>query len=217
VKGWKKMSKLNEKEIITRLEEFSKISPNPEAISSAKQKVRDLLLRQQEEYIGLRAKRSKMPFVLAAAKFAATVLIFVGLGFIAGRLSASKQVDVEQLRAALETSLKSSLEQTIKNDVLRQVQENLKTASAANNAALKEELLQKVNLYLSEFAERTTVASQQMNEQMFTELVALIEEARQRDRQQVEAALAQIRQQTAKFGSGLVALASQTEEILHTR
>lgn len=211
------MSKPNENEILARLKELSQIEPSSEATSRAVQKVRALLMKEQDEYVSSGMNTRRALFAVAIAKFAAAAIIFVGFGFLAGRLSAPRPLDMKELQVAMEASLKPSLESSITQDVLEQVQEELTSVLTANNAVLKDEFQRQVNQDLTEFAAQTIATFRTLSEQNFNELVDLIEEARQRDRRQVEAALSQIRQQTTKFGTGLVALATQADEILRTQ
>ncbi len=211
------MSKLNENEIFARLKELSKIEPDSVATGQAIQKIRTLLMKDQDEHVQPLVSSRKALFSIALAKFAAAAIIFVGFGFLAGRLSASKPADMEKIKVALETSLKPSLESAIKQDVLQQLQDRLDSALTANNAALKQEIQQQLSLDLSNLTSQTLAACRTINDQRFRDTIDLIEAARQRDRQQVETALTQIRQQTTKFGTGLVAVAAQTDEILRTK
>jgi hypothetical protein len=188
------MSKLNDDEILARLKELSNIKPTTESTDRAVQKIRELLLTQQNEPVVTIVSSHKATIIIAIAKFAAAAVIFVGFGFLAGRLSAPKPINMEQLQAALETSLKPSLESAIKQDVLQQL-----------------------NVDLTNLTSQTLAACRTINDQRFRDTIDLLEAARQRDRQQIETALAQIRQQTTKFGTGLVALAAQTDEILRTQ
>lgn len=211
------MSKLNEDQILTRLKELSQVEPAPEATGRSIQKIRDILMKEQDDYIGSGANTRKALFMVLIAKFAVAALIFVGFGFFAGRLSVPKPVDIEELRVTLESSIQSSLEPAIKQEVLGEVREQWTSALTANNTMLKEELQRQVSRDLNEFGARTIAASRILTEQRFRELIELIEAARERDRRQIEAALSQIRQQTTKFGNGLVALATQTDEALRTK
>jgi hypothetical protein len=211
------MSKLDENQILARLEELSHLEPTSEATGRTVRKIRDILMKEQDEYVGSGVNTRKALLMVSIAKFAVAALIFVGFGFFAGRLSAPKPLDMNELQVALESSIKSSLEPLIKQDVLVEFEERLVSALNENNTLLKDELQQQVDRDLNEFAARTVTASRNLTEQRFRELIDLIEAARERDRRQIEAALSQIRQQTTRFGSGLVALVTQADEALRTK
>ena len=112
------------------------------------------------------------------AQVAAVLVMVVGLGFVCGRVSVGPQVDPEQLRADLETSLRSSFE----------------TALTANGTRLKSDILTMLRKDLSVLTAQTLETSQAMTDQRVTELIQLIETVRRQDRHQIVAALQQIEQ-----------------------
>lgn len=155
-----------------------------------------------------------------ALKIAAVVLLLVGLGYIAGRLSPAQEVDVDQLRTDMETSLRSSLEPAIGESLLEQMNSQWESVFAASCSRLKDELHEQVRRDLTQFAAETMAASRSLTEQRLVELVQIIEAARMQDRRRVAAALDQIelnrlRDKTA-YGNGLETLAAQTNELLQT-
>lgn len=211
------MSQLNKDQIFTWLKEVSQIEPSPEAAGRTKRKIRDILIKEQNEYVKTGGNTRKVLFMVSVVKFAVAALIFIGFGFFAGRLSVPKPVDIRELQTALESSLKESLESSIEEDLSEEMNIRLESVVATNFNSLKEELRQQVHNDLAEFTAQTAIASRTLTERRFNELIDLIEAARQRDREQIEAALMQIRRQTTKFGTGLIALATQTDEALRTR
>ena len=104
--------------------------------------------------------------------------ILIGLGFVGGRLSVGSQVDVNQLRADLETSLKSSFDRSL----------------TANGMQLKSDILTLLREDLSVLTTQTLEVSQVMTDQRLTELIRLIETVRRQDRKQIVTALEQIEQ-----------------------
>jgi hypothetical protein len=124
---------------------------------------------------------------------------------------------VEELKAALESSLKASLEPAIRQDLSAQLNGQWQSAFAVSSAQLKEELQLQVRRDLTEFAAQTLAASGALTNQYLTELVQLIEAARRRERMQVTAALQQIEQEKIQFRNGLLAVAAQTNELLSTK
>jgi hypothetical protein len=109
---------------------------------------------------------------------AALLIVVIGLGFVGGRFSVDSHVDVDQLRADLEMSLKSSFE----------------TSLAANGSQLKFDILTLLREDLTVLTAQTLEASRGMTDQRLAELIRLIETVRQQDRKQIVMALEQIEQ-----------------------
>jgi hypothetical protein len=193
------MSEMDEKRIHERLERLSRVEPTPETIERAKQKVRDTL--------GRATTRSR-PYGLVA-KLAVAAVLMIGAGFLAGRLSAPKSLDVKELQAAMETSLKSSLEQSIRRELLDEMENRVQSVLAADRDTLKQELHQQVAADLRVFADQTLTAVGNLTDQRFMEFARMVEAARIKDRQRVAAALNYM---GSRFGDGLVTLAAQTNE-----
>ena len=165
------MSKDKENEIRYRLKILSQIEPSQEASEAAAQKVKDTLEKTQSGS-GTRIRR---PFFNAAIlKFAAAAVLLIGLGFIAGRLAAPAQPDMEDIQKLIDARL-------------------------------------------SKFAEQTLAASSTLMDQRINEMIVLVEAARENDRKQIAAALDKImydiRADTDRLGSGLVALAARTNDL----
>lgn len=151
-------------------------------------------------------------------KFAAAAVLLIGVGYVVGRVSAPRPLDMAELQSALETSLMSSLAPAIRQDVRGEVDRQLESAYAANSVRLKDELHQQVRHDLTEFAAETLAASRTITDRRVLELVQLIEAARTQDRQRIVKALEQVElnrlRDRTELGSGLVALAVQTDELL---
>jgi hypothetical protein len=151
-------------------------------------------------------------------RFAAAAVLLIGVGYIAGVLSASRVPDIQQLESALGASLKASLGPAIREDLLQQMNERWESVFATSCVQIKDELHQQVQRDLTEFAAQTLAASRTLTDQRVMELVRLIEAARMQDRRRVAEALEQIElnrlQDRARFGNGLQVLAAQTSERL---
>jgi len=188
------MSKIDENEICRRLEMLSQIEPTSEATERAINRTRLGFTW------GTATTTYKIKSPSPIFRFAAAAVLLICAGFLAGRLFAPQPIDVEQLRAELEASLKSSL--------------------SASCEQIKDELHQQVSRDLTQFAAQTLAASTTVTDQRLIELIQLIEEARMRDRFRVAAALEQIElnrlQDKTRLGNGLQALATQTNEPLRT-
>ncbi|MDH4240736.1 MAG: hypothetical protein OEW48_14345 [Phycisphaerae bacterium] len=201
------MSKIDENEILRRLKLLSQIEPASEATDRTMERVRNTLMGKEKgrEDSGTRVRQfPKRPI----AKFAAAAVLLIALGYVIGRLT-TPVPDMEQLQSALESSLRASL--------TKEMDQRWQRAFTANCIKFKDELQQQVRRDLTEFASKTLAASNTLTEQHLIQLVDLIEAARERDRQQVAAALEEIElnrlQDKSQIGSGLVALAARTSKL----
>jgi hypothetical protein len=211
------MSKNDENKIHHRLKILSQIEPSSKATNRAIQRTRDTLVNKEKNQQHANARIWRNIFKSPITKFAAAAVLLIAVGYIVGRASAPQTLDVEELQATLESSLKASLEPAIRQDLIVQLNEQWQSAFAANSAQLKEELHQQVRRDLTEFAAQTVTASGILTNQRLMELVQLIEAARRRERQQIEAALEQIEQEKIQLRNGLLAVAAQTNELLGTK
>ncbi len=211
------MSKIDENQIHHRLKALSQIKPSSEATGRAIQQVRDTLVNKEKTRQCTGTRIWQTVFKSPIAKFAAAAVLLIAVGYATGRLSAPQPLDVEELKAALETSLKSSLEPAIRQDLLEQFNDRWQSAFAAGCAQLKEELQRQVRRDLTEFAAQTLAASGSLTNQRLMELIQLIEATRRRERQQIEAAFEQIEQEKILLRNGLLAVAAQTNELLGTK
>jgi len=210
------MSKSDENQIEHRLKILSQIEPSSEATGRAIQRARDTLINEKSrQSSGTRIWRTV--FKSPIAKLAAAAVLLIAVGYATGRLSAPQPLDMEGLQATLESSLKSSLEPAIRQDLLEEINGRWQSAFAAGCAQLKEELQRQVRRDLTEFAAQTLAASGTLTNQRLMELIQLIEATRWRERQQIEAAFEQIEQEKILLGNGLLAVAAQTNELLSTK
>jgi len=149
-------------------------------------------------------------------RVAALVLITLGLGFGAGRLTAVRGSDIQQLRAELEASLRTSIADTLKAETMESLNQQWQDAVTAHAVQLRAEILQQVQLDLDTFATQTLTASKAATDERVTELIQLIESTRVRDYQRIATALQQIelnrRRDRVQLGSGLQTLAARTAE-----
>ncbi|MBC8471400.1 MAG: hypothetical protein H8D56_18220 [Planctomycetes bacterium] len=208
------MSSINNNQIHDRLKILSQIEPSSESTGRAVQRTRDALLNKANvhQYTGTTIWRNifRNPII----KFAAAAVLMIGFGYIGGRLSAGQPLDVEELRAALESSLRTSLEPALRRDLTEEMNERWQSAFATNCAQLKDELQQQVRRDLMEFATQTLAASGTMTNQRLIELARLIEAARIKDRERIETAFKQIEFNQTQLGKSLLAIASRKNELL---
>jgi len=177
------------------------------------QRVRDTLIGERSrQSAGARIWRTV--FKSPIAKLAAAAVLLIAVGYATGRLSAPEPLDVEELKASLESSLKSSLEPAIRQDLLEQMDDRWQSAFADGIAQIKEELQRQVRRDLTEFAAQTLAASGSLTNQRLMELIQLIEAARIKDRERIETAFKQIEINQTQLGKSLLAMASRTNELL---
>jgi hypothetical protein len=201
------MSKIDENEILNRLNNLSQIEPTKETTDHAMQRVRDTLMDNEGRRVGL----APPSLIGRLMKLAAAAVVMIGAGFIGGRLSAPEPVNVQELQAALESSLKSSLVPAIRQELLSQMDDRWQSTLAASNTKVKDELARQVHRDLMEFAAQTLAASGTRTDQRLNELIQLIEAARIQDRRRMAAAFDYIE---SRFGNGLVTLAARTDDLL---
>jgi parvulin-like peptidyl-prolyl isomerase len=214
------MSETDENQILRNLERLSQVGPSREATDHAMQRVRDTIGRGRPmclPWVTTRGYPYRLPCTLA--KLAAAAVLLLGAGYLAGRLSAPEPVNVQELQATLEGSLKSSLVPAIRQELLSEIDSRWQSVFAASHTQLQEQLKQQVGRDLAEFAQNLA-ASRNLTDQRFMELVQSIEAARRQDRLRTAAALEQIElnrlRDKTRLGSDLVALAAQTNELLGT-
>ncbi len=199
------MSKIDDNQIHNRLKILSQIEPSSESTDRAVRRTRDALLNKDNNLQYAGATMWRNIFRNPIAKLAAAAVLMIGFGYFGGRLSARQPLDVEELRT------------TIRNDLAKEMDERWQSAFAANCARLKDELQQQVRRDLTEFATQTLAASGTMTEQRLRELIVLIEAARIKDRERTAKAFEQIELYQTQLGKSLVAIASQTNELMDNK
>jgi hypothetical protein len=131
------------------------------------------------------------------AKIAALVVLALGLGFAAGRLSSAGRVDVRRLRGELEASLLAAVDQRISKSL------------DGHSEQLKAEMAQQLRSDLARYAAQTLA----LTDQKIDELARSIAAVRSVDRQRIVSALGQIEMSRlddhAQLVSDLQALARQ--------
>jgi hypothetical protein len=210
------MSKIDENEIHRRLEQLSRMEPSSQATDRAIKRVLDALTSEQARRPHKNKSVCRAVFRGSIMKLAAVAALLIGLGYLAGQLSAPEPIDVEQLQAYLEVSLRASLGPTIRQDLVKQMDRRWESVFADSCVQLKEQLHQQVRHDLTEFASQTLAASRTLTDRRLVELIQLIEAARMQDRRRVEEALELIElnrlQDKTSFGKGLQTLVAQTAE-----
>jgi predicted anti-sigma-YlaC factor YlaD len=148
-----------------------------------------------------------VPVIDGFVRIAVAAALVLGAGVAIGRLTAPKPVDVERLRADLESSIVASLKPAVQESILAGLDERLAAALAGNDTKLRTEVAGQISRDLESFASRFASDSEQRMDKRFDELIEVIEAARLTDRRQVAQALEQIKAQT---GAGLRSVAALT-------
>ena len=198
------MSQIDENQIHERLKNLSQVEPTKEGADRAMQKVRAALMSEK----AIPKLRLRLPHLVA--KLAAAAVLMVGAGFIGGRLSAPEPVNVQELQAVLESSLKSSLVPAIRQQLNDEIDNRLQLALANDRDTLKHELARQVRRELQVFADKTLTTVSNLTDQRLMEFARMVEEARIKDRQHVAAAFDYM---GTRFGDGLVTLAAQRNNL----
>jgi hypothetical protein len=146
---------------------------------------------------GIVPARARSPLIGGFLKMAVAAVVILGAGIAIGRWTAPRPVDVEQLRAELETSVKTAVQESLLAEADRRLQASL----SANDQQLRRDL--------RAFAAQVASSSETLMSRQYAELIDIIEAGRKTDRMRVEKALEQIRTQT---GRGLYALAVRTSD-----
>ena len=143
-------------------------------------------------------------------KVAAAAVLLIAAAYAAGRLSAPRPPDVEQLQAALEPAIRQNL--------LDEMKRYWQLGMVSSYVRLKDELSQQYRRDLSQFALQTLAASNAVTNELLTELIESINEAQTEDRQWVAAAFEQIElnrlRDNAQLSNAFVTFAVRTEDEL---
>ena len=143
---------------------------------------------QQQGYRSIHiARRSGWHWLQVAA----TIVLLMGLGFLAGRVTSLRH-DLESMQTQWDRSLQK------------------------NSESLRADILEQLHQDVESLTQQTLAASQEATDERLDNLITLIEEVRKRDRSQVVAALEQIQRERyrdrVQFSNGLQALAARSLE-----
>jgi hypothetical protein len=149
------------------------------------------------------------------ARLAVAAVLVLGVGIAIGRLTAPQSVDVEQLRADLETSIANALKPAVAQEAQAVLDERLLAALDAANTELKAQIGAQVRRDLQAFAAEFVTGSEAMVDRRLNDLVQLIEAARLKDRQRVARAFEQVelnrRRDRTEIGRGFQSLVALTK------
>jgi hypothetical protein len=143
-------------------------------------------------------------------RIAAAAVLLIAAGYIAGRVSASKPPDIQQLR--------STLEPVIREEVLDEMKQYWQLSTIAAYAQLKDEIVRQYRQDLNQFATQTLAASTAVTNQLLENLIGAINTAQTQDRRWVTVALQQIEsnrlQDKNQLSDSLATLAVYTDDQL---
>jgi anti-sigma factor RsiW len=180
---------------------FHSLKEQGEALVDLGREVDARMTARQDKVIealeGVVPARVRLPLIGGFLKMAVAAAVILGAGIAIGRWTAPRPVNVEQLRAQVETSVKAAVQESTLAEMDRRLQASL----SANDEQLRRDL--------RAFAAQVASSSETLMSRQYAELIDIIEAGRKTDRMRIEKALEQIREQT---GRGLYALAVRTSD-----
>ncbi len=145
-------------------------------------------------------------------RFAAAAAVLIFAGYAVGRLSAPRTLDIEQLRLAMEASLATSIEPTVRQRVIEDLGQQWQATLETTYVALREDLSVQYRQDLAQVAIQTLAASNAYTNRLLEDLIQSINVADVQKRQWFAAGLEQIdtarRQDNTQFADALVSFAS---------
>jgi len=184
--------------------------PPPELIDTTVAKINKTSGGSQEKIDKIKSF-DKIRFAKRLIKYAAAAVLVLSSGYTIGRLTGPNRLDIEQLRSALEPSIRQNL--------LQEMSQYWQVGLTSSYAQLKEELQKQYRQDLTDFAIQTLAATNAVTNQRLENLIKAINAYQMEDRRSVAAALEQIelnrRQDNSQLAAGLETLALQTEDQLH--
>jgi hypothetical protein len=196
--------------------------PPAELADATKQK----LMQSSQEYNEKRATqtdfhdgvRSSNNIIKLTTKVAAAAAVLVLAGYTIGRVTAPRAVDVEQLRLAIEQSLTTSLEPTIRRNLLEETDRRMQLALSQTSSQIVSDLTQQYRNDLNQFAIQTLPASNAVTNKLLAQVVEFINAAQTQDLKSIARAVYEIErnrlQDKTQLASSIENLAYQTEDQL---
>lgn len=144
-------------------------------------------------------------------KLAAAAILMITAGYAVGRWSAPRSPDMEQIRAALEPTIRQSL--------LSETRQYVQSTLASGYVQVRDELSRQYREDLNKVAIQTLTASNSITNERLTELIESINKAQNYDRQWFAAALEQIElnrmRDRNQLSNAFATFAVQTEDELN--
>jgi hypothetical protein len=144
-------------------------------------------------------------------KVAAAAVLMIAAGYAAGRWSAPRAPDMEQIRAALEPA--------IRQDLLDETRQYVQSGLASSYVQMRDELSRQYRQDLSRAAVQTLAASNSITNELLTKLIESVNTAQSQDRQWFASALEQVElnrlRDRSQLSNAFATLAVQTEDELN--
>lgn len=143
-------------------------------------------------------------------KIAAAAVLMIAAGYTAGRWSASRPPDIEQIQAALEPAIRRNL--------LDETRQYVQSGLASGYVQIRDELSRQYRQDLSRAAVQTLATSNALTNELLAKLIESIDATQVQDRRWVAAVLEQIElnrlRDTSQLSSAFATFAVQTEDEL---
>jgi hypothetical protein len=181
--------------------------PPKELVDTTLEKLNHVSSQLKEEHIDKQVVFTKRFMIINnLLKAAAAVIFLIAVGYTAGRFSAPRSPDMEQIQAALEPAIRVKL--------LREMTQYIQIGLAGNYVQLKEELTEQYQNDLQQAALEILNTSSTITNNLLEELIQSIATAQVQNRQWVAAALEQTEQNRLAdktvLGNVFLNFASQT-------
>jgi hypothetical protein len=154
-----------------------------------------------------------------AGRWAVAAAVLLTAGYAVGRISATGEPDIDQLRADLLPSLAATLEPAIRQRVLEETRRDYQQAMVAGYIRMKDELTEQYRAELNRFAVQTFTASNAVTNQLLDQLVEAVQLSHRRDREWVAEAIAELeasrRADTTQLGTALAGLGAEMDSRIH--
>ena len=116
-------------------------------------------------------------------RWSAAAAILIAAGALAGRLGASKAVDSEALRRDIETSVTTSIQPVIENDLRQKLSQEMVVTLANYRAQVSEALYRQIQMQLQEYAVQTLTASGTQTNRLLEQLLEAVKVSQLEERQ----------------------------------
>ena len=185
--------------------------PSKELVNTTLGKLHQISSQSENENFNKQSSHSeKYLLIKNLLRIAAIVIVFIAIGFFAGKISEPKQYDIAQIQNELEPAIREKLF----NEVTQYVQLGITTGYVQ----LREELTEQYRQDLYQASHEILNASGTITNQLLEQLIQAIATTQVQERQLIAAALEQIElnrlEDKTQLGSALLTFASQTEQDL---
>ena len=139
-------------------------------------------------------------------RFAAAAALLIVAGYAAGRASAPRAPDMEELRTALEPAIRRS--------VITQLRDDLQLGLATCYERLSDELGAQQSQDMARLATQILMASSSVTNKLLAELIESVDTAQRQERQRFAAAIEQIELERLRDDAQIASFAVRTDDEL---